>query len=300
MVDGPADHRGHHRLAAHPDDAEAHAADQRAPLTPGQPPQERARASCAPPSRDGREGGGALAPRYGADRVAERLVIAVDGVSSSSPVTDSSIPQEARAKSIALAAPVGLIRSVIWPGSPSRCSPILNAVAPPDSAKAWASQRVGFSGRSMRCGGWSPVIVHVGPPHVGADRREHRGPGDGVDGQRRPGGAGGLHDQGEGAVGALAAVAVGRHVVVPAQRRDLADRDLEAARRGVAADHVGLVLDRDGDHLVAVLDGDLCRSSRRSRRPAARAGRSGSRARTARGCRAAGCRAASVRNRPSE
>jgi len=42
-VDGGADHRGHHRLAAHPDDAEAHPADKGAPLAARQPEQEGAR-----------------------------------------------------------------------------------------------------------------------------------------------------------------------------------------------------------------------------------------------------------------
>jgi hypothetical protein len=39
-VDGPADHRGHHRLAAHPHDAEQRAERERAPLALGQPHQE--------------------------------------------------------------------------------------------------------------------------------------------------------------------------------------------------------------------------------------------------------------------
>ena len=43
VVDGAAQDRGHHGLAAHPDDAERHPAQQRAPLAPRQPPEERPR-----------------------------------------------------------------------------------------------------------------------------------------------------------------------------------------------------------------------------------------------------------------
>ena len=42
-VDGAADHGRHHRLRAHPDDAEEHPADEGAPLAPGHPPQEAPR-----------------------------------------------------------------------------------------------------------------------------------------------------------------------------------------------------------------------------------------------------------------
>ena len=82
------------------------------------------------------------APRYGAgDRSANRLL--------ARPVSSVRVPQEASAKAIALAAPSGLIRSTIWPGFPSRCRLTSNAVAPPDSANAWASQRAGHTGSGI-------------------------------------------------------------------------------------------------------------------------------------------------------